>query len=221
GGGDRGGGGAGGRADSLEGARGFVLYPARAHVGGCEEAVHRQGEPGESLDAARGLDRQVKPDPPPERERPIAAEPQADAEKELRRDGQLREAARDAGVAEPGDDARRDAGLDRVLPVKRHSRREDAAVAPVGVEELRAARREVDDRDLNLREARGPEGPDARADLRGAARPSRRANPRAAPPGGQRVAVVAGRERQEEGVAGHRPPVVMKLNAVTEEHVGA
>ena len=60
-------------------------------------------------------------------------------------------------LGEPFDHALRDARGDGLRAVERKPRHDHPTAAPVGVEELRAARRDVDLRDLDLREPRGPE----------------------------------------------------------------
>ena len=72
-------------------------------VRGREERVHRQREPREALDAARCLDRQVKPDAPPQREGARPARPEAHAEEKLGGDRQRGERAGRPRLGEPFD----------------------------------------------------------------------------------------------------------------------
>ncbi len=185
---------------SRDGALGRALRvvhePSRTIVGCGEERVHGEREPREALDATRRLDRQVKPDAPPEREGARSARPQADAQKEFGRDGQRREGVGRPWFTQPDDETPRNAGGHGLRAVEREPGRQNTAASPIGVEQLRPARCEVDHRDLELREAHRPEGPDARR------------------------APIARRERQEQRVAGQRPPVVMELQAIAEQHVG-
>ena len=108
--------------------------------------------------------------------------------------------ARDVFLLEERHDALGDAAVDRALSVAHHAIEEDLSRAPILVDELRAARREVDDAHLHHREALRPQRPAARCPFLES----------------ERARAIARREREKEHVASERPAVVMEMEAVAE-----
>jgi len=147
----------------------------------------------------------VEGDPEPRGGAARARQPERDGHAELGADRARRQEVPTDGRRQEAHDRVRHAERDRVVPLAQHAVGEHAARAPIGVEQLRAARRDVDEAELQLEQAHRPQRAAALV-VGGEAAPAR---PRA----------IARGEREEQRHQVQRVDVVVVAHAIGAEEI--